>query len=262
MLFTQLIQANLTTQQLGRNIEHFPVTESTNTEAKELATEGAQEGTVVTADNQTAGRGRHGQSWFCGAGKGLVFSVILRPNIRGRSSGLIPLLTGVAVVEALEEFNLKPALKWPNDILLNKKKCGGILMEGKFQGELLISVVIGIGLNVNERLNELPSELLATSTSVAEETGTTVQRELLLASILNNLEPWYHSLQSGATTDIISAWEDYCAHLHKGVSFLRKGQEMTGTFSGVAEDGEAIIESRDDRLLLSSEEINVLREEK
>ncbi len=261
MLFTQLIQANLTTLRLGRNIEHFSVTESTNTEAQELAAEGAPEGTVVTADNQTAGRGRHGQSWFCGAGKGLAFSVILRPSIRGRSSGLIPLLTGVAVVEALEEFNLKPALKWPNDILLNRKKCGGILMEGKFQGELLTSVVIGIGLNVNERLSEFPADLQATSTSVAEETGTTIQRELLLAKILNSLEPWYHSLQSGATVDIISAWEDCCAHLHKGVSFLRKGQEMTGTFSGVAEDGEAIIVSSGDRLLLSSEEITILREE-
>lgn len=261
MLFTQLIQANLTTQRLGRSIEHFPATESTNTEAQELATEGAPEGTVITTDNQTAGRGRHGEPWFCGTGKGLAFSVVLRPGIKGKSAGLLPLLAGIAVAEALEQFNLQPALKWPNDILLNKKKCGGILMEGKFKGELLSSAVIGIGLNVNERLIEFPADLQATATSILKETGKTVQRELLLASILNSLEPWYHSLQSGATTDIISAWEDYCAHLHKGVSFLRKGQEMTGTFSGVAEDGEAIIKSGGDRLLLSSEEITILREE-
>jgi len=150
MLFTQLIQANLTTQILGRTIEHYAVTDSTNSDALELASEGAQEGTVVTTDNQTAGRGRHGRSWFCGVGKGLAFSVILRPETDGKSAGLLPLLAGVAVAEVLEQFNLQAALKWPNDILLNKKKCGGILTEGKFQGNLLSSTVIGIGINVNE----------------------------------------------------------------------------------------------------------------
>jgi BirA family biotin operon repressor/biotin-[acetyl-CoA-carboxylase] ligase len=261
MLFTQLIQANLTTQILGRTIEHYAVTDSTNSDALELASEGAPEGTVVTTDNQTAGRGRHGRSWFCGVGKGLAFSVILRPETDGKSAGLLPLLAGVAVAEVLEQFNLQAALKWPNDILLNKKKCGGILTEGKFQGNLLSSTVIGIGINVNESADELPEDLRQTATSLAEESGTTVQRELMLARILNSLEPWYRRLQSGATAEIISAWEGYCAHLQKSVSFFRENQEMTGIFSGVAEGGEAIIENGDDRLLLSSEEISMLREE-
>ena len=261
MLFTQLIQANLTTQILGRSIEHYAVTESTSSEAQILAANGAPEGTIVTTDNQTSGRGRHGRSWFCGTGKDLTFSIILRPGSDGKSAGLLPLLAGVAVAEALEQFNLQPTLKWPNDILLNKKKCSGILTEGKFKGNLLSSAVIGIGINVNDNISEFPSELRESATSIAEELGVTVQRELLLARTVNSLEPWYRRLQSGATEEIISTWEGYCAHLHKSVSFLREDQEMTGTFSGVAEGGEAIIDCEAERLMLSSEEITMMRED-
>jgi len=260
LLFTQLIQANLTTKRLGRNIEHFSIIESTSSEAAELAAEGAPEGTIITTDKQTSGRGRHGRTWFCGTGKDLAFSIILRPETDGRSTGLLPLLAGIAVAEALKQFNLQPTLKWPNDVLLNKKKCCGILSEGKCQGDLMSSTVIGIGINVNNTLSEFPPELQESATSISEELEMTVQRELLLARIVNNLEPWYRQLKSGETAEIISAWESHCAHFQKSVSFIKKDQKMTGTFCGVAENGEAIIECNGNRLLLSSEEITMMRE--
>ena len=191
-MFTNLIQTNLTTTVLGKNIEHYTWTESTNDNAWELIEEGAVEGTVVITDKQTAGKGRAGRDWVTTPGKSLTASLILNPSVNSRLSGWFPLLTGVAVVDALFELGLESKLKWPNDIMVSNRKLGGILCESRIQGKILEWVVIGIGLNINDLENELPKELQATSFFMEKSSST--QRELILANILNHLEPIYNHI--------------------------------------------------------------------
>lgn len=262
MLFTQLVTANLQTQILGQEIEYYTKVESTNSQALELLEEGANEGTVVITDNQTAGRGRHGQSWFSGPARGLAFSVILRPNMPGRLSGLLSLAAGLSVTDAIDRFQLTSQLKWPNDVLLSGKKCGGILVETKLQGNVMASAIVGIGINVNENRDEFPESIRQTSTSIVIEKQSPAQRELALAWTLNSLEKRYHEIKSSNASSMISAWEKRCAHMGKKVSFTWKGQTATGIFDGVADDGEAIIRNLDDsgRMTLSSQEIAIVRE--
>ena len=195
-MFINLIQTNLTTTVLGKKIEHYTWTESTNDDAWELIEEGAAEGTVVITDKQTAGKGRAGRNWVTTPGKSLTASLILNPAVNSRLSGWFSLLTGVAVVDALIELGLESKLKWPNDIMVSVRKLGGILCESRVKGKTLEWVVIGIGLNINELENELPKELQATSFFMEKSSST--QRELVLANILNHLEPLYNSLKENS----------------------------------------------------------------
>ena len=239
-MFTNLIQTNLTTTVLGKNIEHYTWTESTNDNAWELIEEGAVEGTVVITDKQTAGKGRAGRDWVTTPGKSLTASLILNPSVNSRLSGWFPLLTGVAVVDALFELGLESKLKWPNDIMVSNRKLGGILCESRIQGKILEWVVIGIGLNINDLENELPKELQATSFFMEKSSST--QRELVLANILNHLEPIYNSLkESEDSTQFSSLWTDHCNHLHKAVKFEAENESLSGEFMGINADGAAII---------------------
>ena len=239
-MFTNLIQTNLTTTVLGKNIEHYTWTESTNDNAWELIEEGAVEGTVVITDKQTAGKGRAGRDWVTTPGKSLTASLILNPSVNSRLSGWFPLLTGVAVVDALFELGLESKLKWPNDIMVSNRKLGGILCESRIQGKILEWVVIGIGLNINDLENELPKELQATSFFMEKSSST--QRELVLANILNHLEPIYNSLkESEDSTHLTAMWTDHSNHLHKKVKFEAENESLSGEFMGINADGAAII---------------------
>ena len=240
MIFENLIQTNLTTTVLGKNIEHYTWTESTNDNAWELIEEGAVEGTVVITDKQTAGKGRAGRDWVTTPGKSLTASLILNPSVNSRLSGWFPLLTGVAVVDALFELGLESKLKWPNDIMVSNRKLGGILCESRIQGKILEWVVIGIGLNINDLENELPKELQATSFFMEKSSST--QRELVLANILNHLEPIYNSLkESEDSTHLKAMWTDHSNHLHKTVKFEAENESLSGEFMGINADGAAII---------------------
>jgi len=262
MLSLPLITANLQTDFTGREIKYLPKVTSTNTKALELLEAGAKEGTVVLTDNQTAGRGRHGHYWYSGAGKGLAFSIILTPHIVFESASLISLMAGLAVGEAIKKFQLTPRLKWPNDIILSGKKCGGILVETRLQDKMMTSAIVGIGINVNETSTDFPEAIRSDTTSIALEKGTSVQRELTLAWTLNAIERWYLVLKSGKINSIISACENLCAHFGKTVSFTRKGKKIFGVFEGITENGEAIIRFPNDtgKLKLSSQEISIIRE--
>ena len=259
MIFTQLIQANLQTVKLGKDIEYYALLESTNAEAMELIDAGeGEEGTVVVTDRQTAGKGRLGREWFSAPGKGLTFSVILEPATKASESGLLSLAAGLAAAEALERFDLEPRLKWPNDILLSGKKCGGLLVESKIQGEIMAHAVIGVGVNVNEIAEDFPEDLKPDVTSVAIEKGSPVQRELVLAWTLNSLERWYGQMREGETEPIIDGWLDRCSHVGSPIFFLREGMEESGTFLGVTPWGAAVIKTEQGEQHLSGEEISVL----
>lgn len=238
MIFTQLVQANLSTKALGKTIEYYQILESTNAEAWELIEDGAEHGTVVITDNQTAGKGRRSNSWTSSPDRSLTFSVIVTPeNIFSQT--LVPLAAGIAASDAMKPFGISPALKWPNDILINGKKAGGILCESKFRSGMLSAAVIGIGLNVNEELEDFPEALSENATSMFMESGSRCQRERVLAECLDALE---HALML-TDEEVIKEWTKRCGHIGKQVSFSSSGESVSGIFIGLDESGSAVVKT-------------------
>ena len=235
LIFTNLIQANLTTKVFGNEIEYLTFTDSTNEDVWESLENDIDEGFLCITDNQKKGRGRRGNNWLSEPGASLSFSFLIKPQISLEKVGLISLLAGVSVVEGISKFtNLDCKLKWPNDIIINKKKVGGILVESKqFNGDIF--VVIGIGLNVNEQ--ELPLEIVENATSLCLEKKSPIQREPLLASILNAFE----SIYNVDYKKWIELWNSHCLHLNSDVKFHHGNEIIQGTFLEINNMGQAII---------------------
>ena len=138
MIFTNLIEANLKTNTIGKYIEYYTQLESTNNEAWEIINEGTESGTLIITDNQISGKGRNSNEWKSKSGKSLTFSLIYKPEtIPIEKIGIFSILTGISVLDGLKELNINGSLKWPNDIILNNKKVGGILCEAKIQKTFL-----------------------------------------------------------------------------------------------------------------------------
>ena len=249
MLFTQLIQANLTTRQLGREITYYPYTGSTNDDLWELLSDGeAQTGHMVLTDHQREGKGRQGHSWYGSAGLGLPFSVLLEPDWPPERLGLISLAAGVAVGEALLDFDVESTLKWPNDVLCKGQKIAGILAEHR-SGK----IVLGIGINVNEQQADFPDDLQASATSVQLVTGESIQRERLLADIINGLE----SMLGTFSDDIGARWMALCGHVDETVTFQSGSREITGIFEGINDTGHALINSGDGPVAFSAGDLTL-----
>ena len=214
-------------------MEFFSFTNSTNEDVWEYVKENVSPGFVVITDNQKQGKGRRGNKWHSEPGKSLTFSLLLKPSIKMEKLGLIPLIVGVSVVEGINSFTkLKGSLKWPNDILINDKKVGGILCEHKII-QNKSHIVLGIGLNVNE--TELSVDISDKATSLCLEAGHPIQREPLLAEILNQFEK---NIEAPSAT-WVSKWESYCTHLNEPIIFHSSNEIISGTFVGLSETGQA-----------------------
>jgi len=179
--------------------EYFEQLDSTNRYLKKLAAEGAQEGTVIIANRQSAGRGRLGRSFFSPEDKGIYMSILLKPDIELSRSVLITSMAAVAVAGAVERISgVEAKIKWVNDIFLNRKKVCGILTEAGINAEkgTLDYAVLGIGVNVGKM--EFPAELKEIATSVSNECGIDISKEALIDEILLELEEWYPTLADGS----------------------------------------------------------------
>ena len=250
MLFTNLIQTNLQTSFIGRNIEYFSFTESTNDDAFEFINSNeAKNGLLVITDNQTKGRGRRSNKWLSSPGDNLTFSLILtKPT--DCDLGLFSILIGVAIIKGIKKFtNINCTLKWPNDIILNDKKIGGILIETKTSSSFF---VIGVGLNVNQQ--EMSPEIKKIASSLRIEKINPIQREPLLAFILNDFENLYNSKPESW----IKEWEKYCNHLNKEVTFNHSNKIIKGLFKGINNDGNAIINFNSKQVIVSSGALEIL----
>lgn len=243
MIFTQLIQTNLRTKELGKKVEYYNRLDSTNEEAWELIEEEQdnQHGTIVITENQIKGKGRKENSWSMVAGKGLAISVILDKIYPANHSSFISLATGIAVVESLKKRGIECSLKWPNDIYYQEKKLGGILCESKIKKDAIDKIVIGVGINVNETIAEHPDDLQKSITTMFSITKHAHQRELIVAEFINSFERLLKKLNDKPTS-IIDEWLNYCLHLNKKVSFSNNKQLDKGTFIGLNEKGYAQIE--------------------
>ena len=255
MIFTNLVQANLKTRSLGRQIEYYGRLESTNSEAWEIIDEGAQSGALLNTDNQYNGRGRFDQKWYASPDKSLTFSIILFSDLDPVISGWIPILTGIAIQKALVKFDTSVKLKWPNDLLLNGKKIGGILCESKVKGNFLNQIVIGIGLNVNETKEDFNPTIQSIANSLHIASGKFYQRERVLAEIVNELEPWITGLPKNKE-QIQFEWEAVCGHLKEEIQFHNGNEIVSGIFKSLGKSGSAVIEVEGKETQFHSGEIN------
>ncbi len=241
MIFTQLIQTNLRTKELGKNIEYYNRLDSTNTEAWELVGEDENHGTIVITENQTNGKGQKNKTWGMVPGKSLVFSLILTKNYPIDHSGLICLSVSLALIESLNKRGLDAQLKWPNDLLIDGKKIGGILCETKIEKNDIKNMVIGVGVNVNESIAEHDESIQKNLTTMFEVSKHPHQRELIVAEFINSFELMLNKL-STEPNQIIEEWIDKCMHLNEKILFLQNEKILEGVFCGLDNNGFAKIE--------------------
>ncbi len=193
------VGSGLASETFGRkDYFYYREIDSTNNRARELAAAGYPEGTVVVAEMQTAGRGRRGRSWFSSNNQGIYMSVILRPPLPLKEISRVSLMTGVAVAETLEaELNLLPRIKWPNDILINNRKIAGILSEIVTDMDSIEYIVVGIGLNITNQVQNFPDDFRMPATSALTECKDPISRVKILQALLLNLESYYYQLLKG-----------------------------------------------------------------
>lgn len=198
------VGGGLHTEVFGRkHYFYFQEIDSTNNYAKQLAAEGYPEGTIVIAEQQSAGRGRRGRQWHSEPGQGIFISLILRPALPLNELSRITMFIAVAIVETLNRFGIKSGIKWPNDVLINGRKISGILTEAVTDMDGIEYVVTGIGLNVNNLIEDFPEEFRCIATSVQEEAGRFISRVELLQELLLQLETGYCQLLSGGFSEIL-----------------------------------------------------------
>lgn len=227
------ITAALKTHNLGHSVEFLPTVESTNTMAKERARAGAPEGLLVVADQQSGGRGRLGWHWLAPPGVSVLMSLLLRPTFPPHRAPLLTLAAAVAVCEAIQAVGGVPArIRWPNDILLQGQKCGGILTEIEGETDRMAFAVLGIGLNANVRPDQLPDHLDATSLFIARQ-GEPVSRVQLIRAILVHLEEGYQHLLAGRSATVVDRWRALSCGLGQTIEVVPPGGSA---FCGLAED--------------------------
>src|SRR5271154_1687191 len=177
------------TKIIGRDIQVFEQTTSTNDVVEKLARDGVKEGVVVFAESQTKGRGRLGRKWISPGHKGLWFSVLLRPELRPQEATQLTVASATALRRAIQaETGLQPEIKWPNDILIGGKKVAGILTELSAELDKVRYVILGIGIDVNLDANEFPADLRKIATSLKIEAGESFSRPALAVAILQELD--------------------------------------------------------------------------
>lgn len=224
----------------GRKVYFFQEVDSSNTIALDLGKKGQPHGTLVVAESQTKGRGRLGRKWESPPGTGLYCSIILRPELAPEDLPKITLAAGVAVCKAVEkETNLAPLIKWPNDILMEGKKLGGILTEtGNFKYGEAPLVVLGIGLNINADLSCFPTELSGKSTSLKIQSGRQYSRGVLLKTIIKEIEKNLTELQKNNFHKIIRQFQKRDAVSGKLLSWVTiNGDITTGVSLGIDDQG-------------------------
>lgn len=241
--FSVALAQLLTTKSFGKPLHFFPSIDSTNTYAARLAREGAAEGCVVIADEQTGGKGRLGRSWVSPPGVNLYMSLILRPAVSTATVPQVGLLAAVAVADAIEDVcPLIPAIKWPNDILIDGKKVCGILAEMQTEAGLLKAVVLGIGVNVNAPLSAFPEELRDKASSLFLLGGRAIDRSAFTAAVLTHLEKLYILWLEEGFPALRPLWERRATGLlGKVITVAAAEGTITGTVQGLDSDGALLL---------------------
>ncbi len=251
------ITEGLKTSVLGRTVVALPVVDSTNNEAKRQAVKGAAHGTLFVTEQQTGGKGRLGRSWESPSRQGICMSLLLRPQISPYEVTRITLLAGLAVCRAIRA--LTPCLamiKWPNDVIIGRKKVCGILTEMAAETERVHYVVTGIGINVNTP--SFPEQLHQKATSLYLETGNLYFRAALLQQILYEFELCYDAYLTDATADLLTPYKELCATLGRKIGFTRNGKMLIATAVDISHRGGLLVKLENGKKLeIHSGEVTV-----
>ncbi|HEX9020025.1 MAG TPA: biotin--[acetyl-CoA-carboxylase] ligase [Nitrospirota bacterium] len=241
------IKPGLKTRVVGREIKLFSEVASTNTHAMEMASNGAPEGTVVVAETQTGGKGRLGRKWISPRGN-LYLSAVLRPNIPTHKAPLVTLMGAVAVASALrKQCGVEAGIKWPNDVLIAGKKVSGLLTEMSAEQDRIRHIVLGIGVDVNMDMDALPREVRGRTTTLAAETGTKINRTLLLRTLLRELDRLYQVFLANEQ-DVLREWTRLNVTTGARVAVSGAGEGIEGLARGIDSEGRLIIKQDDGTL--------------
>jgi len=248
-------QIDRRTKIIGKKIQYFKTINSTNLFIKKLLKKNVGEGTVVVADVQTHGHGRKKRIWSSPSG-GLWFSVILYPDIPPQNAMLITMASSVAVAQGIQEVTgLKPVIKWPNDLLLKEKKVCGILTELDAEIDKINYIIVGIGINVNNPIDE---ELKEIGISLFQEVRTKISRVELLRTILKYLDDLYHKINLADYNVIRKLWFSYSKIIGKEIKVTTEKSNFTGIVTSIDESGCLILETKDGSVKIVSGDIENL----
>lgn len=236
------IHNGLRTKTFGREIESCDRIESTNDLARKRGINGAQEGTLILADCQLAGRGRHGRRWHAAPGSSILASLILRHRLLANQLGLPSIVGAVAIAAAIRELtDVNATIRWPNDVLICGKKVSGILIELDYDRDRQPFAVMGFGVNVNTLLTDFPKELQDSATSLRIEEGRVFSRVALIQSILHRLEEYYLHLKSGEISRLISRANALSSTIGRWVQIQTAERIIDGRDEGIDQDGGLLL---------------------
>jgi BirA family biotin operon repressor/biotin-[acetyl-CoA-carboxylase] ligase len=240
-LFPWEIKWHLKNRFIAKTIYYYENLSSTMDRAMDLALNGTPEGTLVVAERQTKGRGRMGRLWLSPKYKGIYLSLIIKPKILPQQAPILTLISAVAICEGLkQQLGVEAEIKWPNDILLNNKKIGGILTELSAEMDIVHAIIVGVGINVNNEKKTLPYS----ASSLREIIGQETDRLSLLKTILSCFEQRYLEFQKQGVKQILDKWRHFSVTLGRRVRLSIRGQKTLGLV------GEAVDIDRDGSLLI------------
>ena len=252
------ISQDLKTALVGRKVICYDAVDSTNLVLKNLAREGAEDGTVVVADSQGTGRGRMERAFFSPPGKGIWVSILLRPTFLPQDAPKCTLMAAVAVARAMEVFGLRAEIKWPNDILHDGRKLVGILTEMSAEMDRVNYVVIGIGINVNIAPEDFPAELRAIATSLMQMKGAPLPRVAFLQELLRVLDDLYASVQREGFASVLAAWREYAVTLGQEVRVIGPaGEEFEGVAADIDAEGALLVDTAEGRRRVLAGDVSI-----
>ncbi len=230
------------TKWAGKTVHFVKETDSTNNWAKDLSRQGAPHGTLAAAEFQSAGKGRLGRAWKAPEGSSVMMSLLLRPSFEPAYASMLTLVMGLSVAQAVESLDIQTSIKWPNDVVVSRKKICGILTEMGLENGKIREVIIGVGINVNTE--SFPEELTDKATSLRLETGKKYDRNQVAGLVMGKFETNYERFVR--TCDLSLLLEDYnrlLANREQPVRILDKNQPFEGIALGVNEKGELLVQT-------------------
>jgi birA, biotin-[acetyl-CoA-carboxylase] ligase region len=235
------IRKSLRTQSLGKRIYSFDTIDSTNTFARSLREDECPHGTLIVADEQTAGKGRQGRQWQSQKGKNLLFSVVIRPLLIQEKVRVLPFAAALAAADGIEqESKCAVECKWPNDLLIEMKKVAGMLIETTSQNDAVMNVIIGIGVNVNQ--TEFADNIKEKATSLKLHSHQDVDRVRLLCAIIEELEYRLEQVRQFSAQLLLDEWKQRTTMLGSTITLVEHRSSLQATAIDVAPNGALVIE--------------------
>ena len=254
---TDTISNEIHTEWAGKTVHFAKEIDSTNSWIKKLAKEGAEHGTLAVAEFQSAGRGRFDRKWDAPEGSSIMMTLLLRPQFSPQYASMLTLVMGLAVAQAVQELGFEVSIKWPNDVVISRKKICGILTEMGTNGLEINYVLIGVGINVN--LKEFPSEMQDKATSLFLESGKEYDRNQIIALVMKHFEENYEKfIQTCDFTHLLEDYHRILANLNQPVRVLDGENSFEGISRGIDEKGELLVEREDKSVVkVSAGEVSV-----